>query len=428
MSRSSKTIIMYTAYSSFEDLTSAASKYLKDIGKSKQTISIYEWIWKKVKMYMDENRLLNCTSATVSGYLTFIYGNQSISKLSRHQKHCVRCALCLAQFAETSNMVEVIRRREPIVFTGELGKQMENYIDHKKSFRLHKSTLRAYCWYLYQFYNYLNQCDIHSPKHLSPLHIMRYAAQLLPNEAGARHLALSIIKKFLRYLYDEEITFKDLSLLVPKDNYVKQPKLPSTYTREEITVILNSIDRSTPTGKRDYVIILFAVRLGMRASDISKIVFSDLLWSQNKIVFKQHKTQETVELYLPADVGEPLIDYIKYARPVSEYKNVFLERLYPHGSIDPKRISRIASRTIVNSGVDVGKRRHGSHALRHTMASLLLQQKTSLPVISELLGHSSIQSSMCYLRIDTELLRQCALNVPPIPEAFYTQKGGAFYA
>jgi site-specific recombinase XerD len=59
---------------------------------------------------------------------------------------------------------------------------------------------------------------------------------------------------------------------------------------------------------------------------------------------------------------------------------------------------------------------------------LLLENKTPLPVISELLGHKSIQSSMCYLRIDIESLRQCALDdVPPVPESFYTQKGGAFY-
>lgn len=377
---------------------------------------------------MDNSHIVNCNTEAVSAYLNITYGNKSISKLSRHQKHCVRCALCLAQFAETNKMVEVIRRREPIVFTGEIGEKMIKYIEYKKSLRLHKSSLRAYCWYLYQFSNYLKECKIYTSRNLSPLHIVQYAANLLPNEAGAKHLALSIIKSFLRYLYDEEILVKDLSLVVPKDNYKRQPRLPSTYTKEEIAVILNSIDRSTSRGKRDYAIVLFAVRLGMRASDISTIIFGNILWSQNKIVFKQYKTKETVELPLPADVGEPLIDYIKYARPVSDGKHIFLERLYPHAPIDPKRISKIASRIILQSGVKVGERRHGSHALRHTMASLLLEQKTTLPVISELLGHATVQSSMCYLRIDTELLRQCALDVPVVPEAFYTQKGGAFYA
>jgi integrase len=165
----------------------------------------------------------------------------------------------------------------------------------------------------------------------------------------------------------------------------------------------------------------------MRASDISGLQFGNLLWSQNKIVFKQYKTLDIVELPLPSDVGEAIIDYIKYARPTSEDKQVFLEKAYPHNPIKPKTISLTANRAILHSGVNVGNRRHGSHALRHTMASMLLEQKTPLPIISELLGHATIQTSMCYLRIDIESLRQCASEVPPVPEAFYTQKGGAFY-
>ena len=173
--------------------------------------------------------------------------------------------------------------------------------------------------------------------------------------------------------------------------------------------------------------LILAVRLGMRASDISGLEFSNLLWSQNKIAFQQFKTQDTVELPLPSDVGGAIIDYIKYVRPTSQDKQIFLEKGYPNNPVNSKTVSRTASRIILQSGISVGERKHGSHALRHTMASLLLEQKTPLPIISELLGHTTIQTSMCYLRIDTESLRQCALDVPVVPEAFYTQKGGAFY-
>jgi integrase len=172
---------------------------------------------------------------------------------------------------------------------------------------------------------------------------------------------------------------------------------------------------------------MLAVRLGIRASDIARLEFRNIFWASNTISFKQFKTGETVELPLSADVGESIIDYIKYARPVSECRTIFLENKFPNLPINPKTITGIASRTILKSGVNVGERKHGSHALRHTMASLLLGKKTPLPVISELLGHTSIYSSMCYLRIDIETLRQCALDVPPVPESFYTQKGGAFY-
>jgi len=172
---------------------------------------------------------------------------------------------------------------------------------------------------------------------------------------------------------------------------------------------------------------MLAVRLGLRDSDISSLEFGHLLWSQNVISFQQFKTKVLVELPLPADVGDSIIDYIKYARPSSNDKHVFLEHVYPHNPVDSKRVSKTANRTIIESGVDIGARTHGSHALRHTIASLLLEQKTALPIISELLGHTNIQTLMCYLRIDTKSLRQCALDVPTVPEGFYTQKGGALY-
>ena len=116
----------------------------------------------------------------------------------------------MAQFAETNKMVEVIQRRETITFNGEIGELMAKYIECKKSLRLNEKTLRGYSWYLYQFLKYLNECETYNPDLLSPLKIMKYTADLLPNAVGAKHLALSIIQNFLRYLYDEGKTLKDL--------------------------------------------------------------------------------------------------------------------------------------------------------------------------------------------------------------------------
>jgi site-specific recombinase XerD len=377
---------------------------------------------------MKENNIISCDAKVATNYLRVTYGDKPISKLSHHQKHCLRCVLCLAQFAETGKMIEIINRREKVKLVGAIGEQMTQYITYKKTMRVMDKTLRGHAWYLYKFLQHLEKQSILSLQSLSPLDIMNYSAILLPNAAGAKHLALSIIRDFLRYMYGQGQTQRDLSLVVPKDNYQKQPRLPSTYTKKEVVSILDSIDRSTSIGKRNYAILMLAVRLGMRASDISTLTFENIHWSRNLIVFTQNKTGNTIELPLSSDVGETIIDYIKYARPTSEYKQVFLDTQYPYLSIPPTTVSRIASKTILKSGINVGDRRHGSHAMRHTMASFLLEVGTTLPVISELLGHASIHSSMCYLRIDIESLRQCALEVPEVPQSFYTQKGGSFYA
>ena len=72
-------------------------------------------------------------------------------------------------------------------------------------------------------------------------------------------------------------------------------------------------------------------------------------------------------------------------------------------------------------------RRHGGHALRHSLVKELLNNNQSLPVISEVLGHKSTTSTRHYIRIDAESLRQCALEVPLVDPAFYNQEKGILF-
>ena len=74
------------------------------------------------------------------------------------------------------------------------------------------------------------------------------------------------------------------------------------------------------------------------------------------------------------------------------------------------------------SGISFDERHHGPHALRHSLATSLLQKETPLPVISEILGHSNSQSTMCYLKVDMPSLRKCALDVPALVTNTIDQK------
>jgi len=68
---------------------------------------------------------------------------------------------------------------------------------------------------------------------------------------------------------------------------------------------------------------------------------------------------------------------------------------------------------------NIDKKKHGPHALRHSLAGFLLEKKTPLPVISEVLGHTNTESMKTYIRIDLNSLRQCALEVPTLNTLFY---------
>ena len=91
-------------------------------------------------------------------------------------------------------------------------------------------------------------------------------------------------------------------------------------------------------------------------------------------------------------------------------------------------ITSLVNRAFISSGVNIGHRHHGPHALRHSLASLLLEQKTVLPVITEVLGHENSRSTKNYLRVDLSSMKQCMLEVTAVSDDFYNQKGGCFYA
>ena len=84
------------------------------------------------------------------------------------------------------------------------------------------------------------------------------------------------------------------------------------------------MDRSTPMGKRDYAILLLAVRLGMRASDIRLLCLPDIDFKNRKISYIQFKTDVPQTLSLLPEIEDALRDYIENGRPKTDEPYIFL--------------------------------------------------------------------------------------------------------
>ncbi|HUV01051.1 MAG TPA: site-specific integrase, partial [Bacteroidales bacterium] len=220
----------------------------------------------------------------------------------------------------------------------------------------------------------------------------------------------------------------NISTFIPKDNYQKQAKLPAYYTEEEIEKLLKSVDRGNIVGKRDYAILVLAAYLGLRVSDIARLRFKNLHWDQNTINLRQYKTDKNISLPLLPVVGNALLDYIQYGRPKSDEQYIFLLIISPFLPVRPQTIAGMINRRFSNAGFKSTNRRHGGHALRHSLVKELLNNKQSLPVISEVLGHKNTTSTRHYIRIDTESLAQCALEVPLVNPHFYNQEEGILWS
>lgn len=106
---------------------------------------------------------------------------------------------------------------------------------------------------------------------------------------------------------------------------------------------------------------------------------------------------------------------------------MFLTLSTPYEGMSVDSLNAALQSAIKSSNVNVERRHHGMHSMRHSLATRLLKDENSLPLIGEVLGHMSYNSTKAYLKVDIEGLKKCLLPVPHVPEEFYTQNGGIFY-
>jgi len=328
--------------------------------------------------------------------------------------------------ADILNHVPVRKKRLPLItytLAGELGKHVQDFLEQfKVDSRPTEHTMHMYLTALSHFTVRMQQDHI-CLDNLDNAAISRFTSSLQNTQL---HVC-GPVRRFLRYLFEINLTETDLSLPLFYIKSHRAEKLPSLYNVEEIRRMDTSIEKASKIGKRNYAIFLLASRLGLRASDICRLQFRNLDWDRNVINLVQFKTKKEIELPLLSVIGEAIIDYIQNGRPKSDGKTIFLTANAPFTSISVAGLSNIISDIIYKAGIETKDRHHGTHCLRHSLATQLLNQGTTLPVISEVLGHSNSQSTMIYLGVDVTGLLGCSLYVPPVPDSFYMQKGGWFY-
>lgn len=181
---------------------------------------------------------------------------------------------------------------------------------------------------------------------------------------------LSHIRTFLRYAYQSGNTDRDYSGIVPLFK-IPQP-YPSVYTAEEIQKIENSVDQSSPHGKRDYAALLLATRLGIRSGDISSMTLECLDFERNLIRLTQHKTGVFIEFPMVSDVKVALERYLQEERTAYDSPYVFLRIVPPYGHISVQAIAKIARTAIAVAGIEPGGRKQGAHAFRSSLASSMI--------------------------------------------------------
>lgn len=116
------------------------------------------------------------------------------------------------------------------------------------------------------------------------------------------------LRSFCHFLFLRGDTARDLYESVPSVRKWRQSTVPTFLTPEQQEALIASADRSTPTGRRDYAILLLLARLGLRAGEIVAIELDDIHWRSGELVV-HGKGQIVEHVPLPSEVGEAIATY-----------------------------------------------------------------------------------------------------------------------
>jgi len=262
-----------------------------------------------------------------------------------------------------------------------------------------------------RFVAWLGDTGVTELAQLSPLVIRDYLSSLQGFRRGTISVHASALRGWLGYLRLQGRVAIDLAeaVVLPRLAVITVP--PPVWDKATVETLLSAVDRSTPLGKRDYAMLLLAARYGLRSSDIRMLRLEEIHWREQRIVLVQSKTQHPLELPLLADVDEALADYLRHGRPACAAREVFLRHMKPIAPFaDHNSHWAVMARALRAAGLAESSARRGFHRLRHSLATHLLSAGVALDVISDVLGHTSIDATRRYTQVDLAGLRSVALS------------------
>jgi len=377
-------------------------KHLVDMQLSKRRLSDYNWIFNRLGEFM-QSRDENSYSARIGKAFT----KEMCNTLGSDSRKVIRTVIRRLDNFLTEGKCALHASGQKPKFPKPFQEHLDGYIEFSKLHGLRESTIARNVDYCKKALLFFWERNIRKLSDITPRDV--YNAFIASKDKS--NLPTSL-RSFFRYLYRTGIHSIDLSLSVPS---VRKPQLlPSIYTREEMSRLLSSVDRSTGMGKRDYLIILLAQKLGMRSGDIAKLKYGDINFQAKTIEFIQEKTRVPHRLELLPEIEDALLEYLKARWPGCDCEHIFLRAVPPYIRITRAVVSNIVRKAFKVSGICVAGKKHGPHSLRMTLASELVSENVPYMVVGKILGHEDPNVAKHYVKFDIEMLRACALEVPQL--------------
>lgn len=221
----------------------------------------------------------------------------------------------------------------------------------------------------------------------------------------------SCLRGFLRFLRWDRVLEKDLTPAVFEIIEWKLANIPKYMPFDDVKLLLKAPDRNTAVGKRDLSMLILMAYLGFRAGEVVNLCVSDINFIKGTILIRKTKTSRERILPLTIEIAEILIDYIKNGRNNSKHDGLFLRTFAPHTPIEnSSSVGTMIRKYLKETGIKSPTL--GTHQLRHSLATHLLNNGSTLKDIADLLGHSNIETTGIYAKVQLDRLKDVALPFP----------------
>ena len=353
---------------------------------------------------------------TTKGYVQAMHNRYKNKEISRsHYMKQRKAASRIDEFYLTGTLKWSCNKRETkFILNREYNRLLESFLASRD---FHQNTKWDFAWAVRKYLFYFQQKGIHSLGKVTVGDVRQFIAEVAATVSdGSLHNLLCYLRQFHMFLREIGEPAPDCVALL---SYPVPRKMPvrSYVTDDELRRIMEQIDTSTSKGQRDKAMLSLGAITGLRAVDIVRLKLSDIDRYRGEVHVVQSKTGGLLSLPILPETGEAIKDYILNGRPTSNCPEVFLREKAPFQAMfDGVAIGYVFDQYAKKAGIE----RHafdgkGFHVLRRRLARNMLVTGTPVTTIAQVLGHESIETAKQYLSLDSQNLKECALDFSGIP-------------
>lgn len=225
----------------------------------------------------------------------------------------------------------------------------------------------------------------------------------LSNTSRARKVAT--IRSFYKYLTNKA-KLLSVNPVQDLDPPRKKKSLPKYLDLEESVNLLESVDGKNSC--RDYCILTLFLNCGLRISELVALNKTDVRENQLRVLGKGNKERV---LYLNDACRQALDDWLVERDALTLVdQNALFVTLQNRRRITKAAVHKLVKKHLAAAGLD--STQYSSHKLRHTAATLMLQNGVDVRTLQEVLGHDHLNTTQIYTHVDNDDLRTAARANP----------------